>query len=228
MLDFINIFTASASVVSVTEALLTIFLSVILGTAIGFTYRLTTDTADYSENFFLTLILVPAVVAVIILLIGSNIARAFSLAGAFSIIRFRSAAGNPKDITYVLFTMAAGLACGVGGYVYALLFTAVLCVVMIAFYFSGVAKTGKSKYILKITVPEDLNFKGVFDEVIGEFADTFKLSKIKTADMGSVFELTYNISMADNKDAKELMDAVRCKNGNLTVQLTLDAMNREF
>lgn len=228
MHNVFNLFTGSLTAVSISEALLTILLTVILGMAISITYKLTTEVADYSENFFLTLILVPAVISVIILLIGSNVARAFSLAGAFSIIRFRSAPGNPKDITYVLFSMAAGLACGTGGYIYALLFTFILCVLMIIFYSINLGKAKQNQYILKITIPENLNFKGAFDDILKEHTKHFKLNKIKTADMGSVFELTYSLSMTENANIKELMDSIRCRNGNLTVLLSLDAGTREF
>jgi hypothetical protein len=228
MLNIINLFTSSIEVVSLGEAILTILLAVVLGAGISFTYKGTTDASEYSENFFLTLILVPAVIAVIILLIGSNVARAFSLAGAFSIIRFRSAPGNPKDITYVLFSMAAGLACGVGGYIYAIFFTAVLCILMVVFYSVKLGTIKEDSYVLKITVPESLNFKGAFDDVLKTYASKYKLKKIRTADMGSVFELTYSLSMADNVDVKAFMDTIRCRNGNLTVLLSLDAKNTDF
>jgi hypothetical protein len=228
MHNLIELFYSSASAVSVSEAILTIALAVITGIAISLTYRLTTDSAGYSENFFLTLVFVPAIIAVIILLIGSNVARAFSLAGAFSIIRFRSAPGTPKDITYVLFSLAAGLACGVGGYVYALLFTFILCALMLIFNKARFGKTKSNRYTLKITIPENLNFKGVFDSILDEYTTTFSLSKIKTADMGSVFELTYHLSISDKTDIKQFMDELRCRNGNLTVLLSLDTGNRDF
>lgn len=109
--------------------LLTIIVSFVLGGMISFTYMKTSKRNGYSQNFTLTMVLLPAIVAIIILLIGSNIARAFSLAGAFSIIRFRSAPGDPKDIAFVLFTMAAGLACGVRSFGYAVLFTVFLCLI---------------------------------------------------------------------------------------------------
>jgi type III secretory pathway component EscS len=228
MLNIAELFTQSATVVSFSEAILTIITAVILGVMISLTYKVTTEISEYSQNFFLTLIIVPAVIAVIILLIGSNVARAFSLAGAFSIIRFRSAPGNPKDITYVLFSMAAGLACGVGGYVYAFLFTVVLCILMLVFFKTGFGKTKQTEFTLKITIPESLNFKGVFDDVLKEYTTRFSLTKIKTADMGSVFELTYSLSVADDTDVKEFMDKLRCKNGNLTILLTMAENNKEF
>lgn len=234
MLDFTNLLTGSdlltsaATDVTFVQAVVTIAITVLLGLVISFTYKLTTDKAEYSPNFFLTLILIPAVIAIIILLIGSNVARAFSLAGAFSIIRFRSAPGNPKDITYVLFSMAAGLACGMGSYIYSFFFTLVLCVLMVIFYAVKLGSVKESFYTLKITIPEDLNFKGAFDDVLDKYTKSYTLGKIKTADMGSVFELTYGVTLPNNADIKDFMDEVRCRNGNLTVLLSHDANNREF
>lgn len=228
MLDFTEIFSKSMSALSLAEVLITVFLSIGMGAIISFTYKKTTDSSEYSKNFFLTLILIPAVISAIILLIGSNVARAFSLAGAFSIIRFRSAPGNPKDITYVLFSMAAGLACGVGGYLYAVIFTVILCALMIIFYKAKIGETKKSEYILKISVPENLNFKGAFDDILAKYSTSFKLTKVKTADMGSIFELIYSISIDDNIDIKEFIDKLRCKNGNLTIVLSLTGNNSEF
>ncbi|WP_368677451.1 DUF4956 domain-containing protein [Acinetobacter sp. VT 511] len=121
---------------------------------ISLTY-MKTNQSTYSQSFTLTMVVLPVIVAIIILLIGSNIARAFSLAGAFSIIRFRSAPGDPKDIAYVLFTMASGLACGVGAFGYAVLFTIILCVLMFVlsrFNFGGKKSQLKT---LKVTIPEN-------------------------------------------------------------------------
>jgi uncharacterized membrane protein YagU involved in acid resistance len=228
MLDFTELIGQSMASVTLPEVLITILLSVILGGVISATYKLTTESSEYSKNFFLTLILIPAVIAAIILLIGSNVARAFSLAGAFSIIRFRSAPGNPKDITYVLFSMAAGLACGVGAYLYAVIFTVVLCVLMVVFYKMKLGETKKSKYSLKITIPESLNFKGVFDEILQGYTTDYKLNKVKTVDMGSLFELSYSLTVKDDTDIKEFIDKIRCRNGNLTVLLSMAESNTEF
>ena len=101
---------------SLTQVLVTIASTVMLGLIIGFTYYKTTAAGDYSQALFNTMVMLPILISLIILFIGSNVAGAFSLAGAFSIIRFRSAPGNPKDISYVLFAVAAGLACGIGFY----------------------------------------------------------------------------------------------------------------
>ncbi len=228
MLNIDNLFIQSADAVSLSEALLTVVTAILLGVIIGFTYKFTTERGSYSQNFFITLVFIPAVISVIILLIGSNVARAFSLAGAFSIIRFRSAPGNPKDITYVLFSMAAGLACGMASYIYALFFTLMLCLVMFVFSLIKLGSDRYDNYILKITVPEMLNFKGAFDDILKKYTKNYSLNRIRTADMGSVFELTYSLSLSENTDIKEFMDSIRCKNGNLTVLLSLDSNIHEF
>jgi hypothetical protein len=228
MLNFTDLFANSMADLTFAQAVLTMLLSIVCGAVIAATYSLTTDKGSYSSNFFTTLIFLPAVVAVIIMLIGSNVARAFSLAGAFSIIRFRSAPGNPKDITYVLFSMAAGLACGMSTFVYALVFTVVLCLCMVVLCKAKIGQPKQNDYVLKITIPESLNFKGVFDTILNDYVASYTLSKIKTADMGSVFELTYHLSISESTDIKELIDKLRCKNGNLTITLTMATNDNEF
>lgn len=182
----------------------------------------------YSQNFSLTLVLIPTVIAVIILLIGSNIARAFSLAGAFSIIKFRSAPGDPKDIAYVLFTMAAGLACGVGAYGYAVLFTVVLCLLMYLLNILNFGARRISQKLLKITIPEDLDYEGAFDEVFEAYTTGRELKKVRTTDLGSLYELVYTVAMDNKTSQKEFMDALRCRNGNLNITLSMCAEASEY
>jgi hypothetical protein len=200
-------------------ALLTIFISFLLGIIISLIYMKTNKKGNYSQNFALTLVLVPAVIAIIILLIGSNVARAFSLAGAFSIIRFRSAPGDPKDIAYVLFTMAAGLACGVGFYGYAILFTIILCFLLLFLEFINFGGKNTSQKILKITIPEDLEFEGMFDDIFNTFTTEVILNKVKTTNLGSLFELEYIVHIDNVINQKDFLDAIRCRNGNLNITL---------
>ncbi len=219
---FQTIFNAATvdTSISLIDAILTIVISFILGGGISLTYMKTGNKSSYSQNFCLTLVLVPTVIAIIIFLIGSNVARAFSLAGAFSIIRFRSAPGDPKDISYVLFALAAGLACGVGFYQYALLFTIVLCFLMLMLHiFNFGAK--KPCHRLKITIPENLDYEGAFDEVFNAFTTDHVLTKVKTTSLGSLYELIYTVTMDENVDHKEFIDALRCRNGNLNITLSL-------
>ncbi|WP_052220595.1 DUF4956 domain-containing protein [Clostridium homopropionicum] len=215
-----NTSTASASI-SVTNAILTILISFILGGLISFTYMKTCNKHIYSQNFSLTLVIIPAVVAIIVLLIGSNIARAFSLAGAFSIIKFRSAPGDSKDISYVLFTMAAGLACGVGVFSYGILFTVFLCLLMWVLNLINFGEIKNSQKLLKITIPEDLDYENAFEEVFEEYTIEHQLIKLRTTDLGSLYQLVYTVTMPDKVTQKDFLDALRCRNGNLSIILSM-------
>ncbi len=207
--------------ISLINSILTIVVSFILGGIISLTYMKTTNKSKgYPQNFSLTLVIVPTVIAIIVLLIGSNVARAFSLAGAFSMIKFRSAPGDPKDIAYVLFTMAAGLACGVGAFGYAALFTIFLCILMFILNLVNFGGQKLEQKVLKITIPEDLDYEGVFDSIFMEHVANYELIKVKTTDLGSLFQLSYMITMKKDVSEKEFLDALRCRNGNLNIVLS--------
>lgn len=212
---------------TLTSTILTILLAIVLGGIISLTY-MKTNPNGYAQNFTLTMVILPVIVAIIILMIGSNIARAFSLAGAFSIIRFRSAPGDPKDIAYVLFTMAAGLACGVGAYGYAVLFTIILCVLMFALsrFNYGARKT--TQKTLKVTIPENLGYEEAFDEVFKKFNVPYELKKIKTTELGSLYELVYAVTLNSQTNQKEFLDEIRCRNGNLDLSLTMSPATAEY
>lgn len=205
------------------KAALTIITAFILGVLISFTYIKTYAKGHYSQSFVLTLVMMPCVVGVIILLIGTNIASAFGLSGAFSIIRFRSAPGDPKDISYVLFCMAAGLACGVGAYGYALFFTAILCVIMIVMCKTNFGAKKTTDKLLKVIIPEDLDYQGVFDDIFDTYTYRYELKRVKTTDLGTLYELVYLISMRSNVKEKDFLDELRCRNGNLNIILTMNA-----
>lgn len=215
-----------SSELTLVHALLTILISIALGAIISFTYMKTQPM--YNQSFTLTMIVLPAIIAIIILLIGSNIARAFSLAGAFSIIRFRSAPGDPKDIAFVLFTMAAGLACGVGSFGYAVLFTIALCLLM---FFLKAIKFGAKKSaqkLLKVTIPENLGYEEAFDEIFKTFKIDYELRKVRTTELGSLYELVYLVTIDHLTNQKEFLDAVRCRNGNLDITLTMSPTVSEY
>lgn len=228
MLEAVFNSTTANTAISLESSIITMIVSFVLGGIISITYMKTCNKSGYSQNFALTLILVPTVIAVIILLIGSNVARAFSLAGAFSIIRFRSAPGDPKDISYVLFTMAAGLACGVGFFGYAVLFTVFLCLLMFTLNIFNFGAKKISQKLLKITIPEDLDYEGAFDEVFTQYTTGFELRKIRTTDLGSLYELVYTVTMNNSTNQKEFIDALRCRNGNLNITLVMTADTAEY
>ena len=182
----------------------------------------------YTQSFTLTMVVLPVIVAIIILLIGSNIARAFSLAGAFSIIRFRSSPGDPKDISFVLFTMAAGLACGVGSFGYGVLFTIILCVLMFVLKATNFGAKKAAQKLLKVTIPENLGYEEAFEEIFKTFDISYELKKVRTTELGSLYELVYVVTIDYLTSQKEFLDAIRCRNGNLDITLTMNPTATEF
>ncbi|MWC30262.1 DUF4956 domain-containing protein [Paenibacillus sp. MMS18-CY102] len=226
MIESIFATAATSSDLTLAHALLTIFISIALGGIISLTYMKT--QTGFTQNFALTMIVLPTIVAIIILLIGSNIARAFSLAGAFSIIRFRSAPGDPKDIAFVLFTMAAGLACGVGAFGYAVLFTIILCILMFVLKAANFGAKKATQKLLKVTIPENLGYEEAFDEIFQSFKIDYELRKVRTTELGSLYELVYAVTIDHLTNQKELLDAIRCRNGNLDITLTMSPATAEY
>jgi hypothetical protein len=209
------------------SAVLTIVVSFALGLLISYVYIKTHARGSYSQNFTLTLIMIPCIIAVIILLIGSDVARAFSLAGAFSIIRFRSAPGDPKDISYVFFAMAAGLACGVGLLAYAVFFTVFLCAVMVVLSKINFGARKTPYKVLKVVVPENLDYEREFEDIFNKYTVSHELQKVKTTDLGTLYELVYLINLYYGTNEKEFIDALRCRNGNLNIVLGM-TVNSEY
>lgn len=217
-----NFASATSAVdMSIELAVVTMLSALLLGAIIAITYYITQNEDTYQRSFAITLIMLPVILSVIIIFVGSNIARAFSLAGTLSIIRFRSAPGDAKDIGYIFFDTAAGLACGVGVYGYGALFVIVLCLVLILVEKTNAFREKNIRKILKITIAEDLNFEGVFDEILEKYTNKYKLSKIKTTDLGSLYELEYIVSMANGCSEQQFINELRCRNGNLNISLLL-------
>ncbi len=193
--------------------------ALILGLIIGVAYMFACRKEGYGKNFIVGLVLLPAIVSVVILLIGSNVARAFSMAGAFALVRFRSAPGNAKDISVVFFAMAAGLACGLGYVTFAAVFVAALAAVLLLLSATGFAESDKGVKQLKVVIPENLNYTNVFDEVFEKYVSKAELKKVKTTNMGTMFELTYNVAVKKGADEKAFIDDLRVRNGNLNIML---------
>ena len=166
---------------TVSSAVITMLVAVAFGVAIGFTYYKTQEE-NYQRSMAVTLLMLPIILSVIILFVGSNIARAFSLAGTLSIIRFRSAPGDPKDIGFIFFDIAAGLACGVGFYGYGAIFVVLLCAIMFITEKCRFFDKKTVRKTLKITIPENLNYQGVFDEILKRYTKSYSLIGIKTTD----------------------------------------------
>lgn len=201
------------------DTLIVLISALVLGIVISLLYIVTHKKTGYTPSFAITLVMLPAIIGVIIMLIGNNVARAFSLAGAFTIIRFRSAPADPKDIAYVFFTLAAGLALGLGYVGYAVIFTAILAAALLILECVrfGIPKT--EHFILKVTVPEDLNYQDLITDILKEYSTSYRLKKVKTVDFGALFETVYYVELKKGADQKEMIDKIRVRNGNLNVQL---------
>lgn len=213
--------------ISTTVAVTTMLVAFVLGVIISITYIGTAEPETYSHTFCYTLVMVPIVSAIIILLVGSNLATAFSVSGAFALVRFRSEPGNPKNIAYIFATVAAGLACGVQCYLYATIFTIFLCFILLVF---SKINFGSRKIVtrkLRVLIPETLDYEGVFEETLAKYTTSSELERIGTLDLGSTFELVYDIVMKDNTQTKELIDELRCLNCNLTVSVYLNPRKSE-
>ena len=217
--------TTSSTGLSLTQVILSIVIALGVGLIVSLTYIYTDEKGSHSQNFAWTLILLPGVIAIIIMLIGSDVARAFSLAGAFSIIRFRSAPGEPKDIAYVLFALAAGLACGVSAFSYAILFTVVLCLAMVVLNKTKFGAKKRSAKLLQITVPEDLDYEQALKEVFQAYTQSATIKRVKTAALGSLYQIQYEIQLKDENKTKQFLDELRMRNGNLNISLTLSPDN---
>ncbi|MEI3336753.1 MAG: DUF4956 domain-containing protein [Clostridium sp.] len=219
MLDTILTSTTGESL-TLANTLIIIGASIILGLIISISYMKTSKEEVVTSGFAVTLIMLPAIISIIILLVGNNVARAFSLAGAFSIIRFRSEPKDPKDISYIFFTLAVGLSAGMGYVGYAVLFTIILCLIMFILKFINYGEADKSFFELRITIPENLNYENVFDDVLKKYTSSWKFKKVKTKEFGSLFEITYTVVMK-NENQKKFIDELRCRNGNLGVVLSV-------
>ena len=219
MLDTILTSTTGESL-TLANTLIIIGASIILGLIISISYMKTSKEEVVTSGFAVTLIMLPAIISIIILLVGNNVARAFSLAAAFSIIRFRSEPKDPKDISYIFFTLAVGLSAGMGYVGYAVLFTIILCLIMFILKFINYGEADKSFFELRITIPENLNYENVFDDVLKKYTSSWMFKKVKTKEFGSLFEITYTVVMK-NENQKKFIDELRCRNGNLGVVLSV-------
>ena len=176
----------------------------------------------YTRSFVVTLALLPAVVCVVIMMVNGNVGTGVAVAGTFSLVRFRSAPGTAREICAIFLAMAAGLIAGMGYLGYAVLCTLVLGGAELLFrMLSAKADGGASLYkTLHITLPEDLDYSDVFDEPLREFTREYELTSVKTTNMGSLFRLTYNITLRDSRTEKSLIDRLRCRNGNLEITVS--------
>ena len=176
-----------------------------------------------SSSFILALALLPAIVCTVIMAVNGNIGAGVAVAGAFSLVRFRSAPGTAKEIASIFFAMTLGLLCGMGNILYAALFTLIMGLVMLIFKITkfGTAKEDLCHKSLRITIPEDLNYTRVFDDLFDQYLKDHTLVSSKTSGMGSLYKLNYEITLKSEDIEKEFIDKLRCRNGNLEIAVSV-------
>ncbi len=195
-------------------ALISLVASMICGLVIAALYMV---RSDYSKNFVIALVILPALVQVVITVVNGNLGASVAVMGAFSLARFRSAPGSAKDITAIFFAMAVGLANGMGYILYSATIVGIVGVIYLFLTLSGFGEHGVREKHLKVLIPESLDYTTVFDDIFEKYVKRSELTKVKTTDLGSIFELNYQITLKDAKQEKEFLDALRTRNGNLTI-----------
>ena len=188
--------------------------SLAIGIFIGFMY---TIKNTYSKSYIITLALLPAIVQMVIMLVNGNLGAGVAVAGTFSLVRFRSAPGSGKEITSIFLAMAAGLATGMGYVGIAALFVVIITLANLILSSSGFGSGAKEEKTVKITVPEGLDFEGIFDDIFARYTTKAELLEVRTTGMGSLYKLSYSIIMRSKASTKGMIDEMRQRNGNLEI-----------
>lgn len=207
------------TVISAGDFLLCLLGSLILGLVISLCY---TVRQRYTKSFIVTLCLLPAVVCVVIMMVNGNVGAGVAVAGAFSLVRFRSVPGTAKEICAIFLAMGTGLISGMGYLAFAALFTVVMCAVFIICNLLdfGKGKNDEKYKVLTLTIPEDLDYSDVFKDLFNEYTSRTELIRVKTTNMGSMYRLTYDIVLKDITKEKEMIDRLRERNGNLEISVS--------
>lgn len=221
---FTSILNSSEGALSIGEAGICLMAALALGLFIGFTYM---ACGTYTKNFVVTLVMLPVLIQIVILMVNGNLGTGVAVLGAFSLIRFRSVPGTSREITNIFFAMAAGLAIGTGYLTFAAFSVIMLCGIQMILYQSSFAQECVDERSLKVTIPENLDYEGIFDDIFEKHTKTARLERVRTTNLGSMFELQYRIRMKRGKGEKEMIDEVRCRNGNLTIVCQRTDMERD-
>ena len=205
-----------------------IVLALVMGLGIALTYQFRTQC---TRSFVMTLAALPAIVTVVIMMVGGNLGTGVAVAGTFSLVRFRSMPGTAKEICFVFLAMAVGLSCGMGYPLVGVILAVIMCLfnlLLTAVNFGG-KKNEKLRKSLRITVPEDLDYTRVFDDILTKYTSQARMTSVKTTNLGSLNKLTYELTLKKEDTEKEMIDELRCRNGNLEISIsTLEMETRDL
>lgn len=222
---FNSIFDSTTTGLSITTGLICAGVALLLGVIIAITHMKTSQT---TKGFLTTLATLPLLVMAVMIMINGNLGTSIAILGAFSLIRFRSIQGRAKDLLSVFFAMMVGLACGMGHVLFAVVITIISVIAIVFFTYTHFLEPNKKQRVLKIMVPEDLDYEEVFDEIFSKYTSRVDLVQMKTMNMGSLYKLTYDITMKNGVKEKEFLDEIRVKNCNLKVLLSHPCMEEEI
>ncbi|MGN0382992.1 MAG: DUF4956 domain-containing protein [Eubacterium sp.] len=218
MLDSILLESGSTTAsLDLVTALICSVASICLGLVIACVYMFCGK--KYSKNFVVTLVILPILVQAVIMMVNGNLGTSVAILGAFSLVRFRSIPGTAKEICTIFFAMAVGLATGMGYIGFAAIITAIVSLVMIVLSLTRFGNKNSSSKMLKIVIPENLDYGNEFDDIFKKYTKKAELERVKTTNLGSMFDLTYEITLKENISEKEMIDELRTKNGNLSISL---------
>ena len=212
---FYDIFTDTA--VDPAMMMLAIGVSLLLGLVIAKVYQFKTV---YSKSFVMSLALLPTLIAIVIFLVNGSLGAGVAVMGAFSLIRFRSAPGGAKELVSIFLVMTIGIAIGMGYLVFATVFTLIMSLVMLLLEVVNFGQMKHSMRQLTVVIPESLDYESIFDDIFNKAANHVELANVKTSDMGSLFKLKYIIQLNGRMTEKELIDALRTRNGNLEIAIS--------
>lgn len=225
---FNALFTTGLGTISVPNFLIGVASALGLGVVLALIYMF---KSVYTKSFVVTLAILPAVVAIVIMMVSGSLGAGVAAAGTFSLVRFRSIPGTAKEIGVIFLAMAVGLVCGMGYPIYGLLFVVVVggAFLLLNAIGFGEGKNSTLRKVLRITVPEDLEYNSMFDDLFEKYTTKHELSQVKTTNLGSLNRLTYNITLKKVGEEKQFIDELRCRNGNLEVNLmSMNADSREL
>jgi len=222
---FSSVFTGGT--LTLTGFLIALAAALILGALCALVYSF---HSAHTRGFLSTLALLPAIVAVIIMMVSGSIGASVAVAGTFSLVRFRSAPGTAREIGAIFLVMAIGLACGMGYIAFAAVFALILALVIVCYdRFGFLEKRGSSlEKELRVTVPEDLSYEDMFDDLFQKYTSEYQLKSVKTTNLGSLNKLQYHVKMKQTGMEKALIDELRCRNGNLEISLALAAESSDL
>ena len=174
----------------------------------------------YSKSFMMTLVMLPTLIAIVIFLVNGSLGAGVAVMGAFSLIRFRSAPGGAKELLAIFLAMTIGIAVGMGYLVFASVFTIIMSVVMLLLETVNFGQMKHSMRQVTVVIPESLDYETVFDDIFQKATNYVELANVKTSDMGSLFKIKYIVQLNGTMTEKELMDALRTRNGNLEIAIS--------